>query len=37
LLTHGLWLTGISGLIDVSLAGTTNLHTHGIIPKGATW
>jgi hypothetical protein len=27
----------MSGLIDVSLAGATNLHTHGIIPKGATW
>jgi hypothetical protein len=37
LLTHGLWLSGMSGLIDVSLAGATNLHTHGIIPKGATW
>tara|TARA_X000000368_G_scaffold260645_2_gene206163 strand:+ start:4904 stop:6115 length:1212 start_codon:yes stop_codon:yes gene_type:complete len=36
-LTHGLWFAGSSGLIDISLAATSNLHTHGIIPKGITW
>ena len=32
--TMGLWATGTSGLIDVSLAGSVNAHTLGKIPKG---
>ena len=36
-LTHGLWFAGSSGLIDISLAATSNLHTHGVIPKGIMW
>ena len=36
-LTHGLWFAGSSGLIDISLAATSHMHTHGVIPKGIMW
>ena len=36
-LTHGLWFAGSSGLIDISLAATSNIHTQGVIPKGIMW
>ena len=32
-LTHGLWFAGSSGLIDISLAATSHMHTHGVIRK----
>tara|TARA_Y100000994_G_scaffold223420_1_gene204303 strand:+ start:218 stop:1429 length:1212 start_codon:yes stop_codon:yes gene_type:complete len=36
-ITHGLWLAGVSGLVDVSLAATAHLHTRGVTPQGTMW